>query len=145
MKSIAFALLVVLGCGRSDSKNNNAAVDGVVNPGELGPDHTIEAGQDIANLGERAFTTGVVNPGERGPDHTIEAGQDIANLGEWEFTTNMTSINMGAGMSTRGRLLQARQGAWRLTLSVYIAPDPGADKLDTQMADLARTVVAKLK
>ncbi len=107
--------------------------------------NTIEAGQDIANLGEWAFTTGVVNPGERGPDHTIEAGQDIANLGEWEFTTNMTSINTGAGMSTRGRLLQVRQGAWGLTLSVYIAPDPSADKLDTQMADLARTVVAKLK
>jgi len=51
-----------------------------------------------------AAVDGVVNPGERGPDHTIEAGQDIANLGEWEFTTNMTSINTGAGMSTRGRL-----------------------------------------
>lgn len=88
---------------------------------------------------------GAVKPDEHGLTNTIEAGKEIPNVGDWAFTTNVTAVSMGAGMSTRGRLLEARKGALRLTLSVTIAPDPGADKLDTQMADLARSAIAKLK
>ncbi|HET9989190.1 MAG TPA: hypothetical protein VFQ65_11735 [Kofleriaceae bacterium] len=88
---------------------------------------------------------GALKPDEHGLNNTIEAGKDIPNVGDWAFTTNVTAVSMGAGMSTRGRLLEARKGALRLTLSVTIAPDPGADKLDTQMGDLARLAVAKMK
>ena len=84
-------------------------------------------------------------PEVHGVNNTIEAGEDIPNVGDWAFTTQVSAVNMGAVASTRGRLLEARQGALRLTLSVSIAPDPGAAKLDTQMGDLARLAVAKMK
>ncbi|MEP6860731.1 MAG: hypothetical protein ABJE66_08940 [Deltaproteobacteria bacterium] len=66
-------------------------------------------------------------------------------LGDWAFTTNVASVNMGNGISTRGRLLQAQQGAWQLTPSVTIAPDPGAAKLDDEMVAIVKPALTKLK
>ena len=88
---------------------------------------------------------GAVDPEKHGLNDTIEAGKDIAGVGDWAFTTNVASVNMGAGFSTRGRILEARQGAWRLTVSATIAPDPGEAKLDEEMAGVARAAFAKLK
>ena len=71
-------------------------------------------------------------------------GQDIPSVGEWAFSRNIISTDVG-GVSSRGRLLEAKQGTWRLTLTTNISPDPGATKLDTQMATLAAKICAKLK
>lgn len=71
-------------------------------------------------------------------------GQDIPSVGEWAFSRNIASSDVG-GATSRGRLLEAQQGPWRLTLSTNISPDPGATKLDTQMATLAAKICAKLK
>jgi len=92
-----------------------------------------------------AAVNGAVKPEEHGLTETIEAGEEIRDVGDWAFTTNVTAVDMGAAGSTRGRLLETRQGAQRLTLSVTIAPDPGATKLDAHMAALARSAIAKLK
>jgi hypothetical protein len=232
MKPIAFALLAVLGCGKSDGKDNvppaagqptaavPAAGDPVAAPppsdldpcslltvDEVGKEfgktviakkdgrHECEWGLDPAEAQkameelEKGGAAGIVKNGSNfkmpsaisnqlvvdvsiqhdrqteeeikktyakigaamngtvpevhGIDNTIEAGKDIPNVGDWAFTTNVITANMGGGL--RGRLLVARKGELRLTLSVNIAPDPGADKLDTEMGDLARLAVAKLK
>jgi len=88
---------------------------------------------------------GAVEPEKHGLNGTIEVGKDIPGVGEWAFATNVAAVNMGMGMSTRGRILEARQGPWRLTVGVTIAPDPGETKLDAELADVARAALAKLK
>jgi hypothetical protein len=88
---------------------------------------------------------GVVEPEKHGLNGTIEVGKDIPGVGEWAFSTNVAAVNMGMGISTRGRILEARQGPWRLTVGATIAPDPGEAKLDAELADLARAAIAKLK
>lgn len=97
-----------------------------------------------ANLGKTVNDT--MKPEQHGLDKTIQvSAKDLPNVGDWAFSTNVTSVNMGMGISTRGRLLEARQGAWRLTISATVAPDPGEAKMDTQLSDVARGVFAKLK
>jgi hypothetical protein len=234
MKSIAFALLAVLGCGKSDSKDNNApaaagqpstapAAAPVATPptvADLDPcslltadevgkefgktviakkegrhqcEYTLDpaeaqkAMEELEKGGALAIAKSGSNfkmpsaissmldvevsikrdaeseveikntlakiaaglngnlPEVHGVNNTIEAGKEIPNVGDWAFTTQVASVDMGAGASTRGRLLYARHAALLLTLSVMIAPDPGADKLDTQISDLARSAVAKMK
>ncbi|MEP6858988.1 MAG: hypothetical protein ABJE66_00110 [Deltaproteobacteria bacterium] len=86
-----------------------------------------------------------LDPKAHGLDGAITNGQELKGLGDWAFTTNIASVNMGNGISTRGRLLQAQQGAWRLTLSVTIAPDPGAAKLDDEMVAIVKPALAKLR
>lgn len=86
-----------------------------------------------------------LDPKAHGLDDAITNGQELKGLGDWAFTTNIASVNMGAGLSTRGRLLEAQQGPWQLTLSVTIAPDPGAAKLDDEMVVIVKTALAKLK
>jgi hypothetical protein len=86
-----------------------------------------------------------LDPKAHGLDDAITNGQELKGLGDWAFTTNIASVNMGAGLSTRGRLLEAQQGPWQLTLSVTIAPDPGAAKLDDEMVAIVKTALAKLK
>ena len=88
---------------------------------------------------------GAVQPEKRGLNGTIEVGKDIAGVGDWAFATNVASVNLGPGFSTRGRLLEARQGAWRVTVGATIAPDPGEAKLDGELGDVARAAFAKLK
>lgn len=85
-----------------------------------------------------------LDPKAHGLDDAIVHGQEIKDLGDWAFTTNVASVNMGNGISTRGRLLQAKRGGQQLTLSVTIAPDPGAAKLDDQMVAIAKPALAKL-
>lgn len=86
-----------------------------------------------------------LDPKAHGLDDAIVQGQEIKDLGDWAFTTNVAAVNMGNGISTRGRLLEAKRGAWQLTLSVTIAPDPGAAKLDDQLVAIAKPALAKLK
>jgi hypothetical protein len=74
----------------------------------------------------------------------IAVSNDVAGVGDWAFATNVASVNMGGMMSMRGRLLEAKKGAWRITVSGMIGPDPGAAKLDDQNASLAKAVIAKL-
>lgn len=114
---------------------------------EVSIKHDTQSEDQIKNTYAKiaASLNGSLKPEVHGVNNTLEAGKDIPNVGDWAFTTNVVSVNMGAGPSTRGRLLEARQGALRLTLSVNIGPDPGADKLDTEMGDLARSAVAKMK
>jgi hypothetical protein len=97
-----------------------------------------------ANIGKTV--NDAAKPEQHGLDKTIQvAAKDLPNVGDWAFSTNVASVNMGMGMSTRGRLLEAKQGAWRLTISATVAPDPGEAKMDTQLGDVARGVFAKLK
>lgn len=86
-----------------------------------------------------------LDPKAHGLDDAITNGQELKGLGDWAFTTNIASVNMGNGLSTRGRLLEAQQGPWQLTLSVTIAPDPGAAKLDDEMVVIVKSALAKLK
>jgi hypothetical protein len=89
-------------------------------------------------------TIGATKPGDHGLNDTSETAKDVAGVCEWAFAANVAAVNMGLGMSTRGRILEARQGPWRLTIGVTIAPDPGEAKLDAQLADVARAACAKL-
>lgn len=88
---------------------------------------------------------GALEPEKHGLNGTIEVGKDIAGVGDWAFATSVASVNMGMGASVRGRILQARQGGWRLTVGATISPDPGEEKLDSELADMARTAFARLK
>ncbi|HEX4456105.1 MAG TPA: hypothetical protein VH143_34830 [Kofleriaceae bacterium] len=74
----------------------------------------------------------------------IAVQSDIAGVGDWAFATNVASVNLGGMMSMRGRLLEAKKGPWRLTVSATIGPDPGAAKLDDENAAFAKAVIAKL-
>jgi hypothetical protein len=56
----------------------------------------------------------------------------------------VASVNMGMGFSVRGRILEARKGPWRVTVSATVAPDPGTAALDEKMAGVARALIAKL-
>jgi len=86
-----------------------------------------------------------LDPKAHGLDDAIVNGQELKDLGDWAFTTNVAAVNMGNGISTRGRLLEAKHGAWQLTLSATIAPDPGAAKLDDELVAIAKPALAKLK
>jgi hypothetical protein len=83
-------------------------------------------------------------PEKRGLTGLVQGIDDIPGLGDWAFATNVASVNMGGMLSIRGRLLEARQGPWHVTVSATIAPDPGTAKLDAQMASVARALLAKL-
>jgi hypothetical protein len=96
----------------------------------------------FAAIGSAAAATKSVNPGLK---DVVTGQKDISGVGDWAFSTNVASVNMGAGLSVSGRLLEARSGAWRITISTTISPDPGADKLDSEIAEIARPVAAKLK
>ncbi|HEY1813493.1 MAG TPA: hypothetical protein VGG74_14175 [Kofleriaceae bacterium] len=89
-------------------------------------------------------TIGATKPGDHGLNGTNETAKDISGVGDWAFSVNVAAVNMGMGMSTRGRMLEAHQGPWHLTVSVTIAPDPGEAKLDEQLAAVARAACAKL-
>jgi hypothetical protein len=84
-----------------------------------------------------------LTPEKRGLTGIIQGVDEVRGLGDWAFATNVASVNMGI-MSIRGRLLEARQGPWHVTVSVTIAPDPGIATLDTQLASVARALFAKL-
>jgi hypothetical protein len=88
-------------------------------------------------------TAALPKPAGAGSDMLAMAG-DIAGVGDWAFATNVASVNLGGMMSMRGRLLEAKKGPWRITVSVNIAPDPGTQKLDDETATLAKAVIAKL-
>ncbi len=74
----------------------------------------------------------------------VAVSNDVAGVGDWAFATNIASMNMGGMMSMRGRLLEAKKGQWRVTVSGLIGPDPGGAKLDDANASLAKAVIAKL-
>jgi hypothetical protein len=74
----------------------------------------------------------------------VAVSNDVAGVGDWAFATNIASMNMGGMMSLRGRLLEAKKGAWRITVSGTIGPDPGAKQLDDMNAKLANAAIAKL-
>jgi hypothetical protein len=111
---------------------------------ELSPEKQTEAEikQIFAGVGSAIDK---LDPKAHGLDDAITNGQELHGLGDWAFTTNIASVNMGNGISTRGRLLEAQQGPWQLTLSVTIAPDPGAAKLDDEMVVIVKSALAKLK
>jgi hypothetical protein len=96
----------------------------------------------LASVGSAVNAT---KPAEHGLNDTVKTGKDIAGVGDWAFSINVASVNMGMGLSTRGRLLEARKGPWHITVSVTIAPDPGEAKLDDELAAVARGAIAKLK
>ena len=83
-------------------------------------------------------------PTEHGLNETVTAAKDLPGIGDWAFVTNIASVNMGFGASVRGRLLDAHKGTWHMTVSVTIAPDPGASKLDDEISQIAKTAIAKL-
>jgi hypothetical protein len=111
---------------------------------ELEPKSQSEAEikQLYANVGS---SVDKLDPKAHGLNDAIKNGQELQGVGDWAFTTNVAAVNMGNGISTRGRLLQAQQGPWQLTLSVTIAPDPGAAKLDDEMVAIVKPALAKLK
>jgi hypothetical protein len=85
-----------------------------------------------------------VAPEKRGLNGVIEGLDEVSGVGDWAFATNVASVNMGAGFSIRGRILEARKGPWRVTVSATVAPDPGAAALDGRLAGVARALIAKL-
>jgi hypothetical protein len=87
---------------------------------------------------------GALAPDAHGLHGVIEGLDEVANVGDWAFATNVASVNMGAGFSVRGRILEARKGPWHVTVSATVAPDPGSAALDARLAGVARALIAKL-
>ncbi len=92
----------------------------------------------------RGALAGPLAPEQHGVNGVIEGLDEVSGVGDWAFATNVASVNMGMGFSVRGRLLEARKGPWRVTVSATVSPDPGAAALDKQMAGVARALLAKL-
>ena len=88
--------------------------------------------------------SGPLAPENHGMTGVIEGLDEVNGVGDWAFATNVASVNMGAGFSLRGRLLEARKGPWHVTVSATVGPDPGAAALDAKLADVARALIAKL-
>jgi hypothetical protein len=86
-----------------------------------------------------------LDPDSKGLQKTITVANDIPNLGDWAFTANVAAVNMGFGFSSRGRILHARKGPWHLTVGATISPDPGEAALDAELAQIARTAIARLR
>lgn len=85
-----------------------------------------------------------LDPDQHGLQGTLVVANDIPGVGDWAFTTSVAAVNMGFGLSSRGRILHARKGPWHLTVGATISPDPGEAALDAQLAAIARTAVARL-
>jgi hypothetical protein len=92
----------------------------------------------------RGTMKGALAPEQHGVNGVIQVADEVSGVGDWAFATNVASVNMGMGFSSRGRLLEARKGPWRVTVSATVSPDPGAPALDKQMAGVARALLAKL-
>jgi hypothetical protein len=88
--------------------------------------------------------SGPLAPENHGMTGVIEGLDEVSGVGDWAFATNVASVNMGAGFSLRGRILEARKGPWHVTVSATVGPDPGAAALDAKLADVARALIAKL-
>ena len=116
---------------------------------EVSIDHNDETEDQIkatfTSIGSAAAEVTKTAPNPGGLKNVVKGIKDVSGLGDWAFTTNVASVNMGNAITVGGRLLQARAGGWLLTVSTTISPDPGADKLDAEMSDVARPVVAKLQ
>jgi hypothetical protein len=85
-----------------------------------------------------------LQPEQRGLNGLIQGLDEVSGVGDWAFATNVASTSLGPGFSIRGRILEARKGPWRVTVSTTVAPDPGAAALDGKMAGVARALIAKL-
>jgi hypothetical protein len=88
--------------------------------------------------------SGPLAPENHGMTGVIKGLDEVNGVGDWAFATNVASVNMGAGFSLRGRILEARKGPWHVTVSATVGPDPGAAALDARLADVARALIAKL-
>jgi hypothetical protein len=87
---------------------------------------------------------GPLAPEKHGLTGVIEGVDEKSGVGDWAFATNVASVNMGLGLSIRGRILEARKGPWRVTVSATVSPDPGTTALDDKMAGVAKALIAKL-
>ena len=86
-----------------------------------------------------------VAPEKHGVQGTIAVAKDVPDVGDWAFTLNVAAVSMGPGFSSRGRLLEAREGPWHVTVGATISPDPGEAALDAKLAAIARTTFARLR
>jgi hypothetical protein len=68
---------------------------------------------------------------------------EVPGVADWAFTTDH-SVTI-SGIAVGGRVFDARVGAWRVTITSTVSPDPGTKQLDAELMALARPVVAKLK
>ncbi len=96
----------------------------------------------FARTGE--VVRGVTAPQRHGLDGVIQGLDEIHGVGDWAFATNVATANLGGMLAIRGRLLEARQGPWHVSVGATVSPDPGAAALDGQLASLARALLAKL-
>jgi hypothetical protein len=87
---------------------------------------------------------GALQPEARGLQGVIQPEEEIRGVGDWAFATNVASLQMGPGFSSRGRILETKRGAWHVTLTAVVSPDPGAGALDRQLAAIARAAFRKL-
>ncbi len=85
-----------------------------------------------------------LQPEQRGLNGLLQGLDEVSGVGDWAFATNVAAVNMGMGFSERGRILEARKGPWRVTVSGTVGPDPGAEALDNKLAGVARALIAKL-
>jgi len=85
-----------------------------------------------------------LQPEQRGLNGLLQGLDEVSGVGDWAFATNVAAVNMGMGFSERGRILEARKGPWRVTVSATVGPDPGAEALDNKLAGVARALIAKL-
>lgn len=85
-----------------------------------------------------------LQPEQRGLNGLLQGLDEVSGVGDWAFATNVAAVNMGMGFSARGRILEARKGPWRVTVSATVGPDPGSAALDNKLAGVARALIAKL-
>jgi len=87
---------------------------------------------------------GVTAPQRHGLQGVIQGLDELPGVGDWAFATNVATANLGGMLAIRGRILEARQGPWHVSVGVTVSPDPGVPALDGQLAGLARALLAKL-
>ncbi len=96
----------------------------------------------FAQTGE--VVRGVTAPQQHGLDGVIQGFDEIHGVGDWAFATNVATANLAGMLAMRGRILEARQGPWHVSVGATVSPDPGVPALDGQLAGVARALLAKL-
>ncbi|HTY40516.1 MAG TPA: hypothetical protein VMH79_01450 [Thermoanaerobaculia bacterium] len=85
-----------------------------------------------------------VHPGTSGPPDSLALGDGVSGVGDSASAVDVAAVERESGFSSRGRILEARQGSVHLTVGVTIAPDPGTRELDASLAAVAKTALARL-
>jgi hypothetical protein len=109
----------------------------------VGLAHDDASEEDVKSANEqfRNAVTSTVPPGTKA--QITHAVTEVPGVADWAFISDASVALSGIGGA--GRVFDARVGAWRVTLTATVSPDPGKARVDAELMTFARAVVAKLK